>query len=209
MDPSGTIRFPQGGGENDILVIRWLIKYYFFKLVKPAQGMGEVHFTLKDPSSGDVLSYKMVYIENNCCRSKRCPDSKSGQWIGAGLSAESVGYEDWDEGLYISYFLGQISPLATSIIEPIKIKCEGPAVPLPIYASLGISGLYCSNASCLENLEGQSLGYAVGVLDIGGAGIDYSGKGKCLSWGAGIGTYTAFAAQRICWLETLYNEPGP
>ena len=67
LDPSGTIPFPQGEGENDILVIRWLIKYYFFKLVKPAQATGEVHFTLKDPSSGDVLSYKMVYFQE-CCK---------------------------------------------------------------------------------------------------------------------------------------------
>jgi hypothetical protein len=189
--------------ENEIVVFPG-IKVYEFTLLHQG-GVGEVIFELYD-QRGSVVDTKNAFIKN-CCRSERCPDSKSGWWSGG-----IIGWELAKVG-YLSKGWGQLTPLPYStIIEEIRITCVGLGPSWSkwynIYASGGVTFIACKNAPCFEDLEGVSVGGGGGFGGgfVGGvAGIGYVGGPWCFEFGGGFGI-GYYGAAKTCVLQSIYTN---
>ena len=194
--------------------------YYIFSMVKGSKTSGQVHFTLKDPS-GAVLSNKMVYIEDNCCRSERCPDCDSGRWSGA-VGGFTLGgrlehgppvLQNTGAPFTFAAAWGELYTLGPAYLtEGIQVICAGIGTNPELNFDVNVSGLFCWGTPCIEDLEGVGvdIGRSRGLLSISfGFG---TGTSKCFSWGVSMPIFgekleevfksKTWVAQG-CYLETL------
>jgi hypothetical protein len=208
-------------GKNDFIVVypRYFIPYgdvepvkYYFKVPRDP-GYGDVDFWLFDNQfvlrPPDPRQWAELGI---CCRSKACPDSKVGRWIGGQVNLETSYGVYGPFGNYNAWGKAIMSALDYSAAYPVKITCSGLAVAPALWVSVSLSGVLCWGGQCIEDLEGVSLGNTFALTSgpvQGSFGLDYSAEVGCASLSVppfGTGTPGGIYAIRDCMVEK-WNLP--
>ena len=180
---------------------------YIF-IVAPDPGYGQVSFDLYDFNN---LPRPTGYWANlgRCCKSSNCPDSRLGTWIGGQVSFEGASDPSslTNDAIYGLWGRGTLVAAETFPSYNFKVTCSSDN-PKGVYIGGGLSGIFCWDSKCIDDIEGESFGVgdAAGFGPYGsGASFDFGSESKCFGLDipfAGLG-FGGYVGERQCNLEII------